>query len=216
METWQFFIFAFTSIFTIVNPVSAAFTFLTITEGDTKEKRRSMAKKAAIVCAAILIVFAFAGPFILKFFNITVDAFRIAGGILITKVGLEMVRNKPRYFGKDEHVAEKEAIEKDDISIVPMAIPLLSGPGAMTTAIVLMQQAQGAGQVSLLMFSILFTGLASFFILYYSHFIDGYLGHNGKNVVERIMGLIVLVIGVQFFINGFEGVLTTWGIIPSL
>jgi multiple antibiotic resistance protein len=211
MDNWSFFVFAFSSLFTIVNPFSAATMFLTITKHDDKKKRLRMAFRASVTCAIALLLFAFAGHGILNFFGITVDAFRIAGGVLITKVGLEMIRNKERHLRTDE--AKKEAMEKDDVSIVPLAIPMLSGPGAITTAIVLMQQASGGQQITLLASAIIITSTLAFFILSQSTRLAKALGQNGVNVLERIMGLLVLVIGIQFFINGAHGVLLSWGIL---
>lgn len=205
----QLFIFTFTSIFIIVNPFSAAFMFVTITEGDSKSKRIRMARKAAIACAIILLIFAVAGTIILNFFSITIDAFRLAGGILIARVGLEMMKNKDRYLRTDKE--KEEARLKDDISIVPLAIPMLSGPGAISTTIILSQQANTTFAIGCIIFSILLTSVISYVVISHSHHITQKLGNNGKNVIERIMGLLVLVIGIQMIINGTYGVLQLWG-----
>jgi len=211
MDSWTFFIFALTSLFTIINPFSAATMFVSITEGDSRKKLLWMSRRAAFTSVIVLLVFAFGGNYILKFFSISIDAFRIAGGILICRVGLGMLNNKPRHLKSEE--AKREAYEKEDISIVPLAIPMLSGPGSITTAIVLMNESVGASQVFILVGVILLLGVLSFVILSKAHSIAGFLGTNGKNVLERILGLLVLVVGVQFFINGTKGILMSWGFI---
>lgn len=213
MDGWSFFIFAFTSFFTIINPFSAATMFVSLSKGDTKAKRLAMSRRASLAAAIVLLLFAFGGNFILNFFGVSVDAFRIAGGLLIVRVGLNMLGNRERHIRGE--AAKEEAMAKDDVSIVPMAIPMLSGPGAMTTAIVLMQQAQGSTQVLFLVAAIVLMAVLSYLLLSRAHVISDFLGKNGKNVVERILGLLVLVVGVQFFINGVHGVLMLWGLIGA-
>lgn len=211
LTSLAFFFAALSSVFTIVNPISTATIFVSITKGDTRKKKLQMAKKASITAAIVLIIFAFVGNFILGFFNITVEAFRIAGGILIVRVGLNMLNSKETELSSE--VERKEAIKKDDISIIPLAIPMLSGPGAMTTAIVLMSEAGSIFEVLFLVLAILIVCFMSYLILAEADLIQKYLGENGKKVVEKIMGLIVLVVGIQFIINGVGGLLTTWNFV---
>ena len=205
-----FFIVAFSSLFTIINPFSAAPLFLSITRYDSKQKKVAMARKASFTAAIVLIVFALAGNYILNFFDITVDAFRIAGGIIIGSIGLSMINAKRDYLHTENE--KKEAVSKEDVSIIPMAIPMLSGPGAMTTSLVLMREANSVIDAATLIFAIIIVCLLSYFILSRADYIGRYLGETGKHVSERIMGLIVLVVGVQFVINGIEGLLQAWGI----
>lgn len=204
-----FFIAAFSSLFTIINPFSAASVFLSITRGDSIEKRRKMAKKASIAAAITLVVFALAGNYILNFFGITVDAFRIAGGLIIGGIGLKMLNSGRQHFRTEEE--KREARIKEDVSIMPLAIPMMSGPGAMTTALVLMRETQGAFDIATLVFSIILVCVICYFVISRAHYIDRRLGETGRHVTERIMGLIVLVVGVQLIINGVEGLLIGWG-----
>lgn len=213
MDNSAFFILAFTSLFTVINPISTAPLFLAITTNDTKKKRMRMAFRSAVACAVVLLLFSFAGHAILTFFGITVDAFKIAGGIIITGIGFGMMKNKERHLQTEE--AKAEATEKDDVSIIPLAIPILSGPGAITTTIVLMHQAAGGAQMILLSSAIIITSALAFIIFSQSSWLSRILGHNGVNVMERILGLIVLVIGIQFFINGAHGILAGWGLIAG-
>ena len=203
-----FFIAAFSSLFTIINPFSAASVFLSITRGDSIEKKRRMAKKASITAAIVLVVFALAGNYILNFFGITVDAFRIAGGLIIAGIGFRMIHAGREHLRTEEE--KKEARIKEDISIMPLAIPMMSGPGAMTTALVLMREAHGGFDIATLIFSIILVCIISYFVISRAHYIDRRLGETGRHVTERIMGLIVLVVGVQLMINGVEGLLIGW------
>ena len=207
MVTLGFFIAAFSALFTIMNPLSTASVFLTITKGDSLAKRRNIALKACIAAALVLLAFAMAGNLILYFFGITVDAFRIAGGLLITRVGFGMLYPKKE---AGEEKREKEAEQKDDISLIPLAIPMLSGPGAMTTAIVLMGEAGGwAGAnywlIGSVFLAIIGVSALSYVILRQSISIQKYIGENERAVIDKILGLIVMVIGIQFIINGLAG-----------
>jgi len=205
-----FFVAAFSSLFTIINPLSAAALFISITRFNSKRKKMAMARKASFTAAAVLIVFALAGNYILNFFGITVDAFRIAGGIIIGSIGLKMINAKREHLHTEKE--RKEAVTKEDISIIPLAIPMLSGPGAMTTSLVLMREASGVFDVATLLFAIIVVCLLSYFILSRADYIDRYLGETGRQVTDRIMGLIVLIVGVQLVINGIEGLLKLWEI----
>jgi multiple antibiotic resistance protein len=210
-----FFLAAFSALFIIMNPLSTATVFLTITKKDSMLKRRLIAKKACIASFIVLITFSLAGNLILSFFGITVDAFRIAGGLLIARVGFGMLSSKNENTKKieEEKDAQKEAIEKDDVSLIPLAIPMLSGPGAMTTAIVLMGETGGwVGMNIYLIFSLILAIIAvcfaSYIILRQSVKIEKHIGKNEHDAINKIIGLIVLVIGIQFLINGILGVIS--------
>ncbi|MFT4303030.1 MAG: MarC family protein [Candidatus Woesearchaeota archaeon] len=208
------FIASFSALFTIMNPISTASIYLTITKNNTLKEKRKIAKKAAIAAFIVLLSFALAGNLILIFFGITVDAFRIAGGLLITKVGFGMLssKNDGREQITEEKDMEKEAIQKEDVSLVPLAIPMLSGPGAMTTAIVLMNETGGWKATSIwyviaLIAAILTVCIVSYIILRQSVVVQKYIGKNEQAVIDKIMGLIVLVVGIQFIINGIIGII---------
>jgi multiple antibiotic resistance protein len=209
-STIAFFLAAFAAIFVIVNPFSTASVFLSITRGDAKDKKKFMAKKASITAFVVLIVFALVGSYILGFFSITVDAFKIAGGIIIGGVGMKMLQAKREHLPTKKE--EKDASDKEDISIIPLAIPMLSGPGSITTAIVLAGEASGLIDLGGLLVAIFLVCVISYLILINANIIDKFLGETGKRVIDRIMGLIVLVVGVQFIINGITGVIMSWPI----
>lgn len=211
MTAWfGFLVAAFVSIFTIVNPFSAASVFLGLTSEIDHAERKHIARKAAIAVAAILLVFTFAGSAILAFFSITIQAFRIAGGLLIASVGLQMIRSS-RQRMSEHH--EREARESDDISIVPIAIPLLAGPGAITAVLVLAGQAANPFEIAEVAVSILAVAVTAFIVLAESDRVVAWLGETGKDVVEKVMGLIVMVVGTQFVINGVHALLSSWGLL---
>lgn len=200
-----FFIAAFSALLTIVNPFSTAPIFLSITAGNTAKQRLRMAKRASITAFVVLLLFALVGNYILSFFSITLDAFRIAGGIFIAAVGWGMLHQGKQHFrNKQEH---EEAIRKDDVSITPIAIPSLCGPGAITTAIFLMEDANSITQGSLVLLAILAVGIITYFTLSRAHNLRAHLNENMRHIIDKIMGLIVLVVGTQFVINGIMSLL---------
>jgi multiple antibiotic resistance protein len=212
-----FFLASFSALFVIMNPLSTATLFLTLTEHESITKRRKIAAKTALTAAIVLIVFATAGNSILYFFGITVDAFRIAGGILIAQVGYGMLKAKAKKkkADDDEKIIVEHA-EKEDIAIIPLAIPSLSGPGAMTTAIVLMGETGGwfGGNVSVVLAlyaAIITVAIVSFFILRQSLAITKYVGSKEQAVIAKVLGLIVFVVGIQFMINGILGIIRLIG-----
>lgn len=208
----SFFVVCLSSLFTIISPLGTASVFLSITRGDSAKKRRKYSRKACIAAAIAMILFAIGGSYILKLFNVTVDAFRIAGGLLIVTYGFNMIYAKrKRLKSPEEH---KEARTKEDVSLVPLAIPLLAGPGALTTSLVLMGSASSPAMIAVLFASIVLVCVLTYWILVEAVNVDKYLGATGRSVADKIMGLIVLVIGIQFFINGIEGILILWNVLP--
>jgi multiple antibiotic resistance protein len=203
-----FLLAAFVSLFTIINPFSTASVFHLLSKGNTKKENRRIAKRATLTAIIILVFFVFLGDYVLRIFNISIEAFKIASGILVFGIGYSMISKDKRHFRSDEE--EKHAKEKDDISVIPLAIPMLSGPGAIATALVLMENAEGniISIVSIIA-SIVVVCLIAYFLLIEAHRMDKYLGKTGINVIDKILGLIVLVIGIQFIISGLQGLAPT-------
>lgn len=198
-----FFIAAFSALITIVNPFSTVPIFLSITTNNNAKQKETMARRASITAIIVLVVFAIAGSHILNFFGITLDAFRIAGGILITGIGWGMIHTGKKHFRSEKE--HKEAIKKEDVSIIPLAIPSLSGPGAITTAIFLMQDAPTFTHQLLVIIAIGIVGLISYILLSKAFYLNKILNETTRHVIDKIMGLLVLVIGVQFIANGIIG-----------
>jgi multiple antibiotic resistance protein len=186
----------------IVNPVSAVPMYVAMTSDYTNEHRANTLRRAIVTAFALLVVFTLIGPLILRFFGITTDAFRIAGGIIFFSIGWEML-NARRSRVKTTREEEREGSQKEDIGIVPLGIPTLAGPGAITTVIALNGQASGdlARQASVYV-AIVIVLLLCWITLAAAPFVTRRMGQTGMNVMTRLMGLLVTVVGAQFVIDG--------------
>jgi multiple antibiotic resistance protein len=193
-------------IFAIVNPFSTAIVFLGLTEKTSEKLKIKMAEKATITCALILGFFIVTGSLIFDFFGITLEAFQIAGGLLITRLGFGMLYPKAK-LDNDEH---KESKKKQDISLIPLAIPFLSGPGAIATTLVWASEAPSWMETTGLVIVVALISLIAYVILINARVLNKLFGKTGINVIEKLMGLIVLVMGIQFVINALRT------LIPSL
>ena len=199
METLlPFALLCFTSFFTLTNPLGTMPVFLTMTHGMTDKERRAIVRRATIV------VFVFAGQLLFKFFGISTNGFRIAGGVIIFKIGFDMLqaRYTPMKL-KDEEIKTYA----DDISITPLAIPMLCGPGAIANAIVLMEDSHTIEMKSVLIGMIALIYFITFLILRASTRLVKVLGETGNNVMMRLMGLILMVIAVECFVSGLRPIL---------
>ncbi|MFH1439399.1 MAG: MarC family protein [Candidatus Woesearchaeota archaeon] len=199
-----FFILCFSSLFSIVNPFSTAIIYEALTTKYSKKEKKAAVKKACITMLIILIIFSLCGMFILKFFNISVDALRIGGGIYLIIISLRMLN--PMKSQKELHpTSRKELRQKDDIAIVPLAIPFLSGPGAIATTIVLVTQTPNHLGLLILIGVIILITIITYIVLRNSNLlIKKMLGHSGIKTLEKLLGLIILCIGVQFILNGLK------------
>lgn len=197
----NFFVYSFTALFIIVNPITSVPIFVSIMERFKKQDRKDMAKKAAIIAALTLIFMTFTGNIIFRYMGIEMYSFRIAGGILLFIISIEMLFGK-RSRTKSSAMEEDEARYRDDVVVTPLAIPLLTGPGAITTGIVLFNSAGGLEGQILLLLSIVLVFLASYIIISRSEQVFEALGYTGTRVIVRIMGLLLAAIAVQFIING--------------
>jgi multiple antibiotic resistance protein len=208
-ELLLYFVYVFTTIFVIVNPIEATLVFVTLTTTLNSEERAQIYRRATLVAFAIAILFSLAGDVVLRLFGITVDSLRVAGGILLFLMAMDMLRG----VRQQNNVTEAELLDanlRDDISIFPMAIPLLTGPGAITAVVVLMGEADSFTEKGLVLLAVCLTFLATFFILKFSEYIDLVLGITGIMVLIRIMGLILGALAVNFVATG------TWNIYRSM
>jgi multiple antibiotic resistance protein len=195
----QFAVLAFSSLVSVINPISAAPIFVALTARSHKERRRA-AVRACLAAAAVLAVFAAAGGWIFSFFGITVPAFQIAGGLLFTIMSLRQV-------DRERHLPAEDA-ESADPSIVPLGIPVIAGPGAISAVMVLVGQTRDAGGRLALGGAIAVNILPTLLILLAAPVIVEKIGETGQRIVSKIMGLITAVIGIQFVLNGVSTVLT--------
>lgn len=203
-EILPFALLSFTSFFTLINPLGTMPIFMTMTSGLEHKNRVKTARKAVIVAFITIVVFALSGQLLFNFFGISVNSFRIVGGVIFFLMGMDMLQAR---LGK---VKVKESEVKkyvNDISITPLAIPMICGPGAITNAIVLMEDASHVGMVAVLFVSVFVVLLLTYLILISSSKIIKFLGETGNNVMMRLMGLIVMVIAVEFFFSGLKPII---------
>lgn len=197
----NFAISSFITLFIIVDPIVSVPLFASFLGGLDPKTRRTMVKKAVIVAAVVLSIFTLAGNTIFHFLGIQMYSFRVAGGIILLIISIEMLLGgRPRT--KSSAKEEEDAMRRDDLVVTPLAVPLLTGPGAITTGIVLFNTADGITDQIILFVVIGLVFLSSYIILSRSEKVFSYLGHTGTMVIVRIMGLLLAAIAVQFIITG--------------
>jgi multiple antibiotic resistance protein len=198
----RFSVLALSSIFFLVDPFAALPTFLAVTAGADARRRRKMAWKASVTALVVLSAFAIAGQYIFRMFGITLPAFEIAGGIILLLIGLDMLEAK-RSPTQESTEETTEAALKEDAGIVPLGIPMLAGPGSITSVMVLVGQAQGEWQkMAAILVSILITAAICYLVLGNSDRVARGLGETGVRILVRIMGLLLVALAVQYFVNG--------------
>lgn len=199
--TVEFSLMALSSVFFIVDPFATIPAFIVMTADDTEVKRARMARQAAWTCFLVLSAFAVAGSVIFRLFGITLPAFKIAGGLLLFLVALDMLQ--ARRSGTQEVSEERaEGMEKEEVGVTPIGMPMLAGPGAISTVMVLMGQARNWWSTIPVFAAITITSLASFYILVGGNRVRRILGEIGIRILMRLMGLVLVAIAVQFVLNG--------------
>ena len=191
---------AFLSILPVVNPFSKPPIFLSITEGWTIEERRQEAFKASLYAFIILFVSLVAGTFVLEFFSISLPALQIAGGLLIARTAFQML--SPQKEHHQTPAEEHEAKEREDVSFVPLAMPLLSGPGSMAVMINLATEVKFWAEWLIFIAAAGAVCIISFFVLAESVWFARFLGVNGMNALSKLMGFLLLALAIQFMLNG--------------
>ena len=199
-----FALLCFTSFFTLPNPLGTMPVFLTMTNGMNDHERKAIVRRATIVSFITLMVFTFSGQFLFKFFGISSNGFRIAGGFIIFKIGFDMLQAR---YSNAKLKEEEVKTYADDISITPLAIPMLCGPGAIANAIMLMDDASTFTLKGTLIGIIALVYFITFLILQASTRLVRILGETGNNVMMRLMGLILMVIAVECFVSGLKPIL---------
>ncbi len=199
-----FALLCFTSFFTLTNPLGTMPVFLTMTNGMNDHERKAIVRRATIVSFITLMVFTFSGQFLFKFFGISSNGFRIAGGFIIFKIGFDMLQAR---YSNAKLKEEEVKTYADDISITPLAIPMLCGPGAIANAIMLMDDASTLSLKGTLIGIIALVYFITFLLLQASTRLVRILGETGNNVMMRLMGLILMVIAVECFVSGLKPIL---------
>jgi multiple antibiotic resistance protein len=207
----RFSVLALSSIFFLVDPFAAIPTFLAITESADPARRKRMARKACVTCFIVLTSFALGGQLIFRMFGITLPAFEVAGGLILLLIGLDMLEAK-RSPTQEAHGDTEEAAAKEDAGIVPLGIPMLAGPGAISSVMVLVGQVPSIlhWEMGAILGSITLTCLISYWVLAGAGRVRQVMGETGIRILVRIMGLLLVALAMQFFVNG----LTDLGLIP--
>ena len=199
----RFSVLALSSIFFLVDPLAAIPSFLAMTLGADPARRRRMARKGALTCFIVLTTFAVCGQLIFRLFGITLPAFEIAGGVILLLIGLDMLQAK-RSATQEASGDTEEGAAKDDAGIVPLGIPMLAGPGAISTVMVLVGQTPSLWhwEMGAILGSIALTSLASYWVLAGAGRVLKVLGETGIRVLVRVMGLLLVALAMQYFVNG--------------
>ncbi|HEY3862581.1 MAG TPA: MarC family protein [Verrucomicrobiae bacterium] len=203
MHVLEFTLLALSSLFAILDPIAVVPAFIAMTGNDSPESKLRMARMACSVAGGVLIVFACAGEFIFKVMGITLPAFELAGSILLLRIALDMLHAKRSGAREtDEEVAEGTA--KEDIAITPLGVPMLAGPGSIMTALLLFHKAKGAAEVIALFVSIALVCVAAYLIFWLVVHGARYLNPVALNLVNRLFGLLLAAIAIQFILNALE------------
>jgi len=194
---------SFTSLFSVVNPLAAMPLFLSLTDRFSEQERIQTANKATLYMLGVLLTFLLIGTFILSFFGISLAGIRIAGGLIIMRAGYSML-NPEKGGRKLTEEDEAAALEKEDISFSPLALPLLSGPGSIAVVIGFATQASGATDYLINGAAVVLVVAVTYGILRLAPISAKYIGYTGLNVMTRLMGFIALAISVQFILSGIS------------
>lgn len=203
-DTLTFGLLCFTSFFTLINPLSTMPVFMTMTAELSVKERNYTARKATIVALVTIVFFALSGQLLFNFFGISVNSFRIVGGVIFFIMGMDMLQAR---IGQVKIKDSEVKAYVNDISVTPLAIPMICGPGAITNSIVMMEDASTITRKIVLFGTILLVLYITYLVFYSSSRIIKILGQTGINVMMRLMGLIVMVIAVEFFFSGLKPII---------
>jgi multiple antibiotic resistance protein len=212
---WQLILGTVVALLPVINPLAAAPTFLAITEGDSRPRQRQQLRMACIYMIAILVCFLFGGTFIMGFFGISIPGLRIAGGLMVAGIGSGMLVATPKGTEDDVKV-HAAARAKRDISFSPLAMPMLSGPGSIAVTLGFISLAHHWIDYLAIILGILIVAAVSYATLSLSSKIVKVIGSNGMNALTKIMGFMLLCVGIQFIVNGVLGVATDPDLIRAI
>ena len=201
----SFALLAISSVLIIINPLGATLIYVSLTTSLDRPSRNVIARDACRFALLILLVVAVLGAWILQLFGISLEAFRIAGGILLFGIGMEMVYAKTSRT-KLTATEKYESRETDDVAIMPIAIPMIAGPGAITTTIVLMNEAIPLTPIAIavVFFSIIFSIVITYYMMLNSDYIMSKIGQREYRAINRLMGMLLIAIAVQFVLTGIR------------
>ena len=208
---WVTYTKIFVSLLFMVDPVAAIPTYLAATEGESRTERRKTARTAAISVACVLILFTIAGEHILALFSISISSFRVAGGMILMMLAFSMLGGKAGPTKQRPQEAE-EAVEKENAGVIPLAIPLMAGPGAMSSVIVYSHQDTTWQHQAALIGIVSSIAVLAWLCLLSAEFIRRGIGQTGMNIMTRIMGILIAAIAVEFVAAGMVGLMPGLGL----
>ena len=207
---FEFFVLCFSSLFALVNPIGIVPIFISITEECTLKEKNKIILNSIGFAFFVLISFSLIGDLIFSFYGITIHAFKIAGGIILFKISLDMVESK-RSRTKTTPAEEKEATDKKEVAYTPLGIPLIAGPGSIASIMILYSETNGDINYKMHLFMALACVLLiTLFIFRVSIYLSKTFGKSGLRIMQRIMGLILMVISIEFIFQGVESIVTKW------
>lgn len=212
---WQLILGTIIGLLPLINPLAIAPPFLAITDGYTHERRMQQLRLACIYMVAILVSFLIGGTFIMQFFGLSIPGLRIAGGMLVAGIGSTMLMAAPRDPEADS-LAHQEARAKGDVSFSPLAMPMMSGPGAIAVTVGFTSLATGWFDYVAIIIGILVVAVTTYVTLRVSDRVVRVIGINGMNALSKVMGFIILCIGIQFVVNGVLGIVTDPAILHGI
>ncbi len=199
----QFWLTCFTSLFFIVNPFAVVPLFLSLTSRYSRARRAQVARRSAFWCGAILLIFATSGTLIFRIYGLGLPALKGAGGLILLLVSLDMLRTRRSTQESPEEI--RAAASREDISLTPLGTPMLAGPGAISTVMVLTGQAQGLSQKLAILGAILSAAAISYAVLRLAEQLNRLLGESGRRALTRLMGLLLAAIAMQFLFDALRG-----------
>jgi multiple antibiotic resistance protein len=200
---WQTLLYNFITLMVVLDPVGTSAVFAALTPDMDARQRRYTAEKATMLSTLILVVFAFVGAKLLAAMGVSLAAFRIAGGLMLFFLAIDMVFARPSGFRSSTAAETRETEERHDITVFPLAFPLIAGPGAMTTVVLLMGRANGHPLQVISVLGVLLTVLMVVLaLLYTASGVRKLIGVTGSNVITRVLGIILAALAVQFVLDG--------------
>lgn len=205
----ELFIYIFAALFSVINPIGTVPIFVGLTQDDDKKERSRISLWTAINVFLILIISFFVGQYVLDFFGISIDALRIGGGLIIVSSGFSLLSGK---FSKRRGInkkVENEVQKRNDIALTPLAIPMLAGPGSISLLIAFYQDHQKTNEIIIASLAILTVAVTIYVILKSAHYLAKILGSSGIVAISRIVGFIVIAIGIQYIVSAVVSIVQT-------
>lgn len=215
LRFWELVLGTVIALLPVINPFASAPTFLAITEGDTRERRLEQLRNACLYMVIILVSFLVGGTFIMGFFGISIPGLRIAGGLLVAGIGSSMLMGPPRN-PTQQSPSDEEARAKRDISFSPLAMPMLSGPGSIAVTIGFTSLSTQWIDYIAIILGIIVVAIIAYLVLRLSERVVLVIGANGMNALSKVMGFLILCIGIQFVVNGVLGVATDPAVVRAI